>query len=146
MSKVLQNAPAFCKLSTFIKLPFSIKIFVLSIFKWSPKTGLTIYVYFQLCTLESESKDEELQLDCASCLSNLSQALLHPEVIPTVLATIKTVICFCLFCCFTSQVNSYGHGRMASSPNHTFFLGKPEQAVNQYFVQILSLVTDNNPS
>ena len=27
-----------------------------------------------------------------------------------------------------------------------FFLGKPEQAVYQYFVHILSLVTDNNPS
>ena len=27
-----------------------------------------------------------------------------------------------------------------------FFLGKLEQAVNQYFVHILSLVTDNNPS
>ena len=27
-----------------------------------------------------------------------------------------------------------------------FFLGKLEQAVNEYFVHILSLVTDNNPS
>ena len=27
-----------------------------------------------------------------------------------------------------------------------FFQGKFEQAVNQYFVHILSLVTDNNPS
>ena len=26
----------------------------------------------------------------------------------------------CLFCCFTSQVNSYGHGRTVSLPNHTF--------------------------
>ena len=26
----------------------------------------------------------------------------------------------CLFCCFTSQVNSYGHGVTVSSPNHTF--------------------------
>ena len=26
----------------------------------------------------------------------------------------------CLFCCFTSQVNSYGHGGTVSSPNHTF--------------------------
>ena len=26
------------------------------------------------------------------------------------------------------------------------FLGKLEQAVNQYFMHILSLVTDNNPS
>ena len=30
-------------------------------------------------------------------------------------------ICFvCLFCCFTSQVNSYGHCGTVSSPNHTF--------------------------
>ena len=29
-------------LSTFIKLPFSIKTFVLSIFKWPPKTGFTV--------------------------------------------------------------------------------------------------------
>ena len=26
----------------------------------------------------------------------------------------------CLFCCFTSQVNSYGHGGTVSSPNNTF--------------------------
>ena len=39
-----------------------------------------------------------------------------------------------LFCCFTSQVNSYGHGGMVSLPNHTFFLGKLEQADNQYFL------------
>ena len=38
---------------------------------------------------------------------------------------------FFLFCCFTSQVNSYGHCGTVSSPNHTFFLGKLEQAVNQ---------------
>ena len=33
---------------------------------------------------------------------------------------------------------------MAGRPH--FFLGKLEQAFNQYFVHILSLVTDNNPS
>ena len=43
-------------------------------------------------------------------------------------------------------VNSYGHVGMVSSPNHIFFLGKLEQAVNQYFVHILSLVADSNPS
>ena len=48
-----------------------------------------------------------------------------------------------LFCCFTSQVNSYGHGGTVSSPNHSLLLGKLEQAVNQYFVHLLSLVTDN---
>ena len=30
------------------------------------------------------------------------------------------LLCFCLFCCFTSQVNSYGHCGTVSSPNHTF--------------------------
>ena len=30
------------------------------------------------------------------------------------------VLFVCLFCCFTSQVNSYGHGATVSSPNHTF--------------------------
>ena len=38
---------------------------------------------------------------------------------------------FVLFCCFTSQVNSYGHCETVSSPNHTFFLSKLEQAFNQ---------------
>ena len=56
------------------------------------------------------------------------------------------MIDFSLFCCFTSQVNSYGHGETVSSPDLTFFLGKLEQAVNQYIMHILSLVTDNNPS
>ena len=65
--------------------------------------------------------------------------------------TIKWLFCspkiiVCLFCCFMSQFNSRGHGGMVSSPIHTFFLGKLEQAVNQYFMHILSLVTDNDPS
>ena len=55
--------------------------------------------------------------------------------------TTHVIVLFCLFCCFTSQVNSYGHGGTVSSPNHIFFLSKLEQA----FVHILSLVTDNNP-
>ena len=36
------------------------------------------------------------------------------------------------FCCFTSQVNSYGHCGTVSSPNHTFsWAGRLEQADNQ---------------
>ena len=46
--------------------------------------------------------------------------------------------------CLVLYVNNYGHVGMVSSPNHTFFLGKLVYAVNQYFVHILSLVTDNN--
>ena len=33
---------------------------------------------------------------------------------------LKLNVLFCLFCCFTFQVNSYGHGGMVSSSNHTF--------------------------
>ena len=41
---ILQNAPlgAFCSTLTFIKLPFVIKIFVLSIFEWLLKAGFTV--------------------------------------------------------------------------------------------------------
>ena len=45
-----------------------------------------------------------------------------------------------------TELSSYLHVGMVSSPSHTFFLGKLEQVVNQYFVHILSLVTDNSPS
>ena len=33
---------------------------------------------------------------------------------------LSKICLFVLFCCFTSQVNSYGHGGTVSSPNHTF--------------------------
>ena len=52
-------------------------------------------------------------------------------------------LCYCSFCCFTSKVNSYGHGGTVSLPYYTFFLDKLVQAVNLYFVHILSLVIDN---
>ena len=43
-------------------------------------------------------------------------------------------------------VDSYGHVRTVSSPNHTLLPGKLEQAFSQYFVHIHLLVTDSNPS
>ena len=46
---------------------------------------------------------------------------------------------------FYVPVNSYGHDETVSSPNH-FFPGELDFAVNQYFVHIILLVTDNNPS
>ena len=53
------------------------------------------------------------------------------------------------FVCFVAlrpKSTVMGHGGTVSLPNNTFFLDKLEQAVNRYFVHILSLVTDNNPS
>ena len=41
--------PKYCRiLSTFIKLPFVIKTFVLSIFEWPHKTGFTVYCNLKL--------------------------------------------------------------------------------------------------
>ena len=40
-------------------------------------------------------------------------------MVPSLLEPLKFLF-VCLFCCFTSQVNSYGHGGTISSPNHTF--------------------------
>ena len=44
------------------------------------------------------------------------------NIVPCVKCALETAarFCFCLFCCFTSQVNSYGHGGTVSSPSHTF--------------------------
>ena len=59
------------------------------------------------------------------------------------------LILFCLFgLVFSVPVNSCGHVGTVISPNHTFYLGKLDYVDNQYmyFVHILSLVTDNNPS
>ena len=54
-----------------------------------------------------------------------------------------------LFVCFVALRPKSTAMVMAGRSVHLkphFFLGKLEQAVKQYFVHILSLVTDNNPS
>ena len=40
--------------STFIKLPFVIKIFVLSIFEWPLKTGFTVHYDYMVATKRNE--------------------------------------------------------------------------------------------
>ena len=52
-------------------------------------------------------------------------------------------VCLFVLLLYVSQVNSYGHGRTVSSPNHTFSWASLN---NQYFVHILLLVTDNKVS
>ena len=52
-----------------------------------------------------------------------------------------------LFCFVASRPKSTAMVIAGRSVHlNTLSLGKLEQAVNQYFVHILSLVTDNNPS
>ena len=88
---------------------------------------------------------DELRTLFCDAFKFFHQSLVLTRIKIMLAATEETVLC--LFRCFKSQVNSYGHGGTVSSPNHAFFfLGKLEKAINQYFVHILSLVTDNNPS
>ena len=68
-------------------------------------------------------------------------ALLHQD---TFQRSIRDLFWFVLF--LNTPVNSCDHAEMVSSSNHTLCLGKHDEAVNQYFVHTLSLVTDNNPS
>ena len=58
-------------------------------------------------------------LGCRSKVSfPVSFGVLRSAHLPAILSPCKRFVC--LFCCFTSQVNSYGHGGTVSSPNHTF--------------------------
>ena len=101
------------------------------------QTERPFYLMWKLMQNLSQQKlRPNLRVHCAMASMNLMYAK-HFKV---------SLFCFLCFCCFTSHVNSYGHCGTVSSPNHTLFLGKLERAVNQYFVHINSLVTDNNPS
>ena len=46
----------------------------------------------------------------------------------------------------SQQLWSWCDGQFTLVTLPHFFMGKLEQAVNQYFMHILSLLTDNNPS
>ena len=52
---------------------------------------------------------------------------------------------FGLFCCLTSQSTAMVMSER-SVHKTTLFLGKLDKAINQYFVDILSLLSDNKPS
>ena len=57
-------------------------------------------------------------LDCCACMYDYEVA--GPYAVYTTGASTALQYFCCLFCCFTSQVNSYGHGGRVSSSNHTF--------------------------
>ena len=55
--KVLQNAPRehSAMLSTFIKLPFVLQTFVLSMYEWPLKTGFTVFNWIFLNMVQRHS-------------------------------------------------------------------------------------------
>ena len=83
-----------------------------------------------------------------SLFACIMDSCLHANMHPCICmnAGVSLLVFVCLFCCFSPQSTAMVIvGRSDHLRNHTYFLGKLEQAVNQYFVHILSLVTDNNP-
>ena len=122
-------------LTTFIKLPFVIKIFVLSIFEWPLKTGFTVSDKYQshqmdlmhvsLCLwshqqFRSYGDGSQLSLIQQTCETRDRTCNLWFTRQVGLSTTPQLVFVVNCFCCFMSQVNSYGHGGMVSSPNHTF--------------------------
>ena len=116
------------------------------------KDGRHQVIIMKVITMRANIK----RLDLLACF--------HYILNPLVFGFVFGLFVFCLFfwgcCCFFFvcffffgggglilyvPVNSYGHVGMVSSPNHTIFMGKLDEAViyNQYFVHILALVTDN---
>ena len=73
--------------------------------------------------------------------------ILSLQTLQTLIGLLPQELLF-LFVCFVALRPKSTAMVMAGRSVHltTLFLGKLEQAVNQYFVHILSLVTDNNPS
>ena len=51
-------------LSTFIKLPFVIKVFVLSILKWPLKTGFTVNYSLYMNTMKTDGPEDQTAYIC----------------------------------------------------------------------------------
>ena len=78
------------------------------------KDALIIYGGQEIARLEKslpDSEDSNSQLDVYQKLRKKLNEYFIPKIV-------------CLFVCFTSQVNSYGHCGTVSSPNHTFSPGQ----------------------
>ena len=101
------------------------------------KDGIQIIIF-----LESQKKKKKNAVDTNWKLLSLTLPIKKKK------KKKKMLLGDCLFVCLllyvpSQQLWSLRDGQF-TLPH--FFLGKLEQAVNQYFVHILSLVTDNIPS
>ena len=80
---------------------------------------------------------------CESVLNSFSFSI--KKIVGEIFKTLRTETCLFVLLLYvpSQQLWSWRDGQF-TVPH--FFLGKLKQAVNQYFVHILSLVTDHNPS
>ena len=63
-------------LSTFIKLPFDLKIFVLSIFEWLLYTGFTVYMKFKT-SLKSMARNENNLVEMVNKHNSMPQVKIY---------------------------------------------------------------------
>ena len=95
---------------------------------------------------DRHSVGPDLGPNCLQSYQQMTKVTASMESVKTEMSPITTTSnVFSLVYCFTSLSTAMV---MAGRSVHltAFFLGKLEQAVNQYFLHILLLVTDNNPS
>ena len=88
-----------------------------------------IYILWLTSSPCDKNSGEQFRAHGPSCLLNWPYVYIH-GTIPRFkyqsrlrrknLLIFKGLMLVGWFCCFTSQVNSYGHCRTVSSPNHTF--------------------------
>ena len=82
-------------------------------------TNEEVFSYVTVQLINNENKNGNI---CATCVNLImlhayNQGADQPEYQHCLISAL-----FVLFCCFTSQVNSYGHGGTVSLPSHTFSL------------------------
>ena len=68
----------------------------------------------------ARQKQEKEQQHSQSKNTEIRQTILDSQYMFPKISPFLGDLFDCLFCCFTSQVNSYGHCGTVSSPNHTF--------------------------
>ena len=113
-------------------LSFVVSSVSLSLSHWYPGSGVvldcidswSLQPYLLIYLIVSVTCVMDKQINCKSVnrigyytarSSTSGLALLKCYIVKSVAR-----VFVCLFCCFTSQVNSYGHCGTVSSPNHTF--------------------------
>ena len=84
------------------------------------------YVYGNMPELDGICEGEEIALYVFSLANGIhdmqiyGQTMVHRNHRYVEFVFVDFLFFVRLLCCFTSQVNSYGHGGTVSSPNHTF--------------------------
>ena len=105
--------------------------------------ALNVYKFIFM-VFTTEQKKQQLKSHQSWLFFLVNSEIIFSLISLTMGATLDSWVCteFCLFCCFTSQINSYGHGGTVSSPNHTFSWASLNKQLTSTSCPYFSLVTE----